>query len=54
MKGRRGISLAFYGFMITCLKDVQEINYEEKGVRESYYPAVKTCAIIKILRRELR
>jgi hypothetical protein len=40
--------------MTRCLQDVQEINYKEKEVKESYYPAVRTCAIIKIPRRELR
>jgi hypothetical protein len=40
--------------MMTCLQDVQEINYKEREVKESYYPAVRTYAIIKILRRELR
>jgi hypothetical protein len=53
-KELHGIPLAFGWLMIKCLQDVQEVNYKEKGVKESYYPAVKTCAIIKNLRRELR
>jgi hypothetical protein len=39
--------------MLTCLQKVQEINLKKGEVKGRYYSAVKTYAIIKILRRDL-